>query len=570
MALRNNESDDDIFADNLSNYSCDSDEELINNISDDSSGSDVVRVRRNMRVFPLQYSDDDEDDNEEIGEEWSEIDRPPPIEPFLDHPGLNIFPNNRDSIIDSMNLFIGEDLFKMMEEETNRYHSQNFEKFKVYKKSRKWKDVTVCELKNFFGLIILMGQIPKSTINEFWSTDPLLETLIFSKVMSRDRFRQIWQSWHFCNNEMIDQSSDRLFKIQPLRDYLVGKFKTVYTPKREISLDESIIPWRGRLGFRVYNASKIIKYGILVRMACEATSGYICNLEIYCRQGKTLLETIKSVMSPYLNKWYHLYMDNYYNSVTVSEKLLEYKIRTCGTIRINRGLPDSLKNKKLKKGESIFRRKKDTLLQIWQSKREVRMISNIHSAQILESRNVDWHTRTKIMKPESVIEYNKFMKGVDRADQYLSYYSILRKTRKWTKRTAMYLLNCALFNSFRVHNLYNNTSMGYKKFLLEVSRKLITDDVPAESIDDEQPGTSTAVQRARAPNFDPPGRLSFDMKKHKIVKIESKGKKKHAQRQCRVCAAKKKKSSTCYKCVFCDIPLHRGSCYHQYHTLKHF
>jgi hypothetical protein len=31
---------------------------------------------------------------------------------------------------------------------------------------------------------------------------------------------------------------------------------------QEISLDESIIPWCGRLSFKTYNPAKIIKYGI--------------------------------------------------------------------------------------------------------------------------------------------------------------------------------------------------------------------------------------------------------------------------------------------------------------------
>ena len=77
--------------------------------------------------------------------------------------------------------------------------------------------------------------------------------------MSRDTFKEIWIWWHFVNNEEMDKWSDRLFKIRPVYDSLVEKFNIVYTPKREISLDESIIPWSGRLGFKVYNASKIIK-----------------------------------------------------------------------------------------------------------------------------------------------------------------------------------------------------------------------------------------------------------------------------------------------------------------------
>jgi hypothetical protein len=38
--------------------------------------------------------------------------------------------------------------------------------------------------------------------------------------------------------------------------------------------------------FTTYNPGKITKYGVLVRMVCEAVSGYICNMEIYATEGK--------------------------------------------------------------------------------------------------------------------------------------------------------------------------------------------------------------------------------------------------------------------------------------------
>lgn len=34
-------------------------------------------------------------------------------------------------------------------------------------------------------------------------------------------------------------------------------------------------------------------------------------------------------------------------------------------------------------------------------------------------------------KPDSIIDYNKYMKRVDRADQYLLHYSVLKKIKKW-------------------------------------------------------------------------------------------------------------------------------------------
>jgi hypothetical protein len=36
----------------------------------------------------------------------------------------------------------------------------------------------------------------------------------------------------------------------------------------------------------------------------------------------------------------------------------------------------------------------------------------------------------EIKKPYDVVQSNKLMKGTDRAEQYLSYYSVLRKTVK--------------------------------------------------------------------------------------------------------------------------------------------
>jgi hypothetical protein len=79
-----------------------------------------------------------------------------------------------------------------------------------------------------------------------------------------------------------------------------------------------MIPWRGRLRFRTHNPSKVVKYGILVCMVCEATSGYISNIEMYTAEGKKLEETIFSALEPYLDLWgYHVYQD----TITIVLKL---------------------------------------------------------------------------------------------------------------------------------------------------------------------------------------------------------------------------------------------------------
>ena len=83
------------------------------------------------------------------------------------------------------------------------------------------------------------------------------------------------------------------------------------------------------------------------------------------------------------------------------------------------------------------------------------MISTIHDATIVNKGREDRKTNMEIKKPYIVVQYNKFLKGVDRRDQYLSYYTVLRKTVKWSKKVVLYLLSCVLFNTFFVYRTLN-------------------------------------------------------------------------------------------------------------------
>jgi len=79
------------------------------------------------------------------------------------------------------------------------------------------------------------------------------------------------------------------------------------------------------------------------------------------------------------------------------------------------------------------------------------MISTIHDATTVNKGSKDRNINMEIKKPYAVVQYNKFIKGVDRAGEYLTYYSVLKKTVKWSKKVVLYLLKCVLFNAFFVY-----------------------------------------------------------------------------------------------------------------------
>jgi len=100
------------------------------------------------------------------------------------------------------------------------------------------------------------------------------------------------------------------------------------------------------------------------------------------------------------------------------------------------------------------------------------MISTIHDATIVNKGRKDRQTNMEIKKPYAVVQYHKFIKSLHRADQYLTYYSVLKKTVKRSKKVVLYLLNCMFFNALFVYRMLNTK---YKNFLNELGRSWISE-----------------------------------------------------------------------------------------------
>ena len=95
-------------------------------------------------------------------------------------------------------------------------------------------------------------------------------------------------------------------------------------------------------------------------------------------------------------------------------------------------------------------------------KRIVAVLSTIYDGMTVKRRRTrQSHTGVEeIVKPAVIDAYNSYMGGVDKADQFLVYYSFHNRIIKWRKRAAFNFLNVALVNTYIV---YTETSSPGRK-----------------------------------------------------------------------------------------------------------
>ena len=117
--------------------------------------------------------------------------------------------------IEFLHLFFTEEIINKFVAETNRYAEQFLNRTSLKRKSRahNWSPTNVSEMKQFLGLLFLMGVIKKPCVEDYWSTNSAMATPIFNSTMSRDSFQLILKLWHFCNNDDMPEG-DRLFIVQ--------------------------------------------------------------------------------------------------------------------------------------------------------------------------------------------------------------------------------------------------------------------------------------------------------------------------------------------------------------------
>ncbi|XP_005107251.1 piggyBac transposable element-derived protein 4-like [Aplysia californica] len=197
------------------------------------------------------------------------------------------------------------------------------------------------------------------------------------------------------------------------------------------------------------------------------------------------------------------------------------------------------------------------------------MMSTIHQAQGLVIYRPRRNPAT-IMKPVCVKEYTQYKGGVDRMDQISKYYTSLRRSLKWWRKLAFFLLELAATNAYVLYHKFGDPCVAHEEAMVQLVKQLVAEgkaDMLEELI--RRPGrpTTTGVAReARLTNC------------HFCDHIPSQpgANRKHPMRDCVVCNQPKKQRQRCKRkqttfwCPDCAVVLCVPLCFRLYHTVENY
>ncbi|XP_022248803.1 piggyBac transposable element-derived protein 4-like isoform X1 [Limulus polyphemus] len=469
--------------------------------------------------------------------------------------------NQAVTVMDCFKLFFSIELLSIIVNQTNAYANdkiacQNEPPRK--KSNNKWIDVTVEDILAYLGITIAMGLRPYPFISDYWSTYLPFHAPWFTNVMSRERFQAINNYLHFNNSanslSRTNLNHDKLFKIKPVLDILLKSFETHYHPNMELSIDEQMLGTKSRIGFLQYLPKKPVKWGIKVWVLAEALSGYCLKFKVYTgKKGEMSAEgladnVVMELMDKYNRQGHWVFMDNFYTSPCLFDKLLAVGTYACGTCKNDRlYFPQELIATKLQRGEAKFFKCGSLTAVKWTDRQDIYALSTLHSATMttVTKRGRD----TEVTKPQLIVDYNKFMGVVDLNDQHASYYSCGRKTIKWYKKLFFRLLDLTIVNAYVLYKKQNNQpALSQKTFRKDLVTALVG------PLFQSRPGLSGISFSRTAQELSP---LRLTLGRHFPTTLQ-KGKRK----RCRLCLSENKVQMQCKLCLEYLCMRH----FEEYHT----
>ncbi len=436
-------------------------------------------------------------------------------------------------------------------------------------------------------------------IEELWTANVNKFLLNFpgvTKVFVCKRFIALLRYVHFCEEGQArghcdNLRFDKLYKIRTVLNHLCRRFQECYVPERDNVIDEGMVPFKGRLGFKQYRKEKPTKWGIKVWLLATSKTDYLHNFEVYMGRnrngdmndaGPTLLsqQVVLNLCRPYFGSGMHIYFDRFYTGRALLYYMLQHWLYGCGTTMVNRGFPREIvpaHNRDLQRGDTRWRQDHSTgiVAHVWMDNKPIYLLSTIHPADFMEVviRHDNRGNALEIDAPTSVVDYNQKMGGVDLNDK-MTGLSKSRKTYRWYMRLFRKSLLWAAYNAyiledcFDPHEAPNKRKRDFRSFLCDLVHQLIGNF------------TQRQCSRGHRPGCDPVPRIIPEAAQHFpecgqgkdhtcVVCLEKFKRFTRANPEVAYSDCPVKRSKTSWQCTNCFVYLcmkKGATCFQDYHT----
>uniref|UniRef100_A0A672L2B3 PiggyBac transposable element-derived protein domain-containing protein n=1 Tax=Sinocyclocheilus grahami TaxID=75366 RepID=A0A672L2B3_SINGR len=249
---------------------------------------------------------------------------------------------NAEDIRSTFELFFPDDIKPILIEMTN------LEGKRVFRDT--WKDLDWTDLQAFFGLLILAGvyRSHHEPMSSLWHG--VSGRAIFRATMSLKSFTNLSRVFCFykSDKEPSQQKRDKLAPVRNIWDKWVERLPLLYNPGPNVTVDECLVRFRGHCPFKQYMPSKPGKYGIKIWTACDSSSSYVWNMQIYTGKAADVKSEKNQGIRVVLDmtdglEGHTVTCDNFFTSYGLGEELLRRKMTMIGTVRSNKPeLPPAL------------------------------------------------------------------------------------------------------------------------------------------------------------------------------------------------------------------------------------
>lgn len=375
------------------------------------------------------------------------------------------------------------------------------------------------EIKHFIGVSIVLTLLGFPRMRMAWESQTRYP--LVADTIVRDRFYHLRNNLHIVDENSVSQetkSNDRFWKVRPLCSRVREKCLQYERP-REVSIDEQMIPFEGRVTMRQYVKGKPNPVGIK-NFVMTSTNGLPLDFILYEGKGRDIVSSkvpapekldvggkVVLALSDSLPDKTIIYMDRYFTSLNLIDALLQHRsILACGTIMASR-IPAAVRFKKdnelrRQRGshDQVVRNDRTVSMTKWFDNKPIYFATSAHGVHPIENCR-RWSKKDarhiEIPRPNVVKRYNESMGGVDLLDRVIGKYGMRNRTEKWTVRVLYHFLDFAIASSWiqyrRVAQLNGwpkKNILSYYFFKLDIAENLIYCSAQSENNDPNSSNSS--------------------------------------------------------------------------------